>query len=42
MIRVAMVQMDSKDDLDDNLRKIQRYVRQAGESGADVVASLSS
>lgn len=38
MIRVAMVQMDSKDDLDDNLRKIQRYVRQAGESGADVVA----
>lgn len=38
MIRVALVQMDSKDDLDDNLRKIQRFVRQAREGGADVVA----
>lgn len=38
MIRAALVQMDSRDDLEENLIKIRRFVRLAKQGGADVVA----
>lgn len=38
MIRIGLVQMDSNDDLERNLSKAVKYVRQASEGGADLVA----
>lgn len=37
-IKIALVQMDSRDDLEHNLGRITKFVRQAKEGGADLVA----
>ncbi|WFF72109.1 nitrilase-related carbon-nitrogen hydrolase [Proteiniclasticum sp. QWL-01] len=38
MIRVALVQMDSTDDIEQNLMKVIKYVKQAAQGGAALVA----
>lgn len=38
MIKLALVQMDSRDDVEENLAKVVKYVKLAKEGGADVVA----
>lgn len=38
LIRIALVQMDSRDDVEDNLIKVERFIREAKVGGADLVA----